>query len=63
MSNENLEELSLNELLSLLAETQGQLTLRKLNNENAHLIEHSQNQLEKVKKAIVVKRAENPPLK
>ena len=50
-------------LLSLLAETQGQLTLSKLNNENADLIEHSQNQLEKVKKAIVVKRAENPPLK
>jgi hypothetical protein len=63
MLNENLEELSLDELLSLLAETQGQLALSKLNNENADLIEHSKNQLEKVKKAIVYKRAENPPLK
>jgi len=63
MLNENLEELSLDELLSLLAERQGQLTLSKLNNENAELIEHSKSQLEKVKKVIVDKRAENPPLK
>ena len=63
MLNENLNELSLDDLLKLLTERQGQLALCKLNNANADLIEHSKMQLEKVKKAIVDKRAENPPLK
>lgn len=61
--DDSLKGLSLNELLELFSEATKRLLESKVMNESAAIIDTNQRLLEKIQKAIVVKRAENPPLK
>jgi len=58
MLNENLNQLSLDELLIVLGTAQRNLTTSQLYNQGADVIQHNKNQLEKVLKAIVDKRGD-----
>ena len=56
MTEENLKELPLDELLKLLSVSQRNLAMAKLYNHGADIVQHNKNQLEKVQKAIVNKQ-------
>jgi hypothetical protein len=60
---DSLKALSLDELLELFSEATKQLLKSKINNESADIIDDKQRLVERIQNAIVVKRAENPPLK
>lgn len=63
MADENLKDLSLDELLKLLAVSQRNYTRAKLFNMGIDVIQQSKDQLQKVQKAIVDKRQNPFPLK
>ena len=61
MLDENLKQLSLDELLIILGTAQRNLTTSQLYNQGADVIQQNKNHLEKVQKAIVEKRGDPLP--
>ena len=61
MNRKNMKELSLDNLVELLAKAQRNLTLSQMYRQGAEVIQHNKRQIENLQAAIAVKRGDPLP--